>query len=672
MHIALYREFRPVTFDELIGQDHIVRILKNQIRTGNTSHAYLFSGTRGTGKTTTARILAKALNCIGEGEKPCGQCMYCRSFADGSFVDVIEMDAASHRGVNDIHEITDSVMYAPAAGHYKVYIIDEVHMLSNEAFNALLKTLEEPPEHVVFILATTEPQKVPATILSRCMKLDFRRVPEKKLVENMRMICEKKGIEAEQGALSLIAVSADGSVRDSLSILEQCICPGEPLRRDDVAAVLGTAGVEPLLRLTDLVLAQDASGALLCLNEILSSGAETRQFMKEWLGHFRNLLIAKYVRNPSNILNMSTENAERVTEQSVRISQQMLDRAVRELTDTISLTKWAKHPRVMLEMAIVKLAAPLDDSIIVTLENSRSPDRQKPDFRKNSPVKEQNKNIPKSSADRRNPLQAVSTERGSKAEFQQSQEPENRSDHESVEAVYTESPSPRENTYQEQRNHEKWNAEHPEPAVQWDRSALESNTFSEHQPVDDMPVFPEYFEPMGYGEMMTPDLVLSDGSEVHDSEIPETFQNPETDDSALPPQYLRQMVPDRQQESDRHQEPSSERHTSIPSAFSAEEWAHVVDLAASSKGLLIRLRGRTHFKNEKDGRLYITCDDTTTAELLRNRGRETVEQILQKTTGRSLTIVAEVREQDQKGQKDLLEEQQARLNDFFGRDVPIK
>lgn len=360
MHQALYREFRPSRFEELIGQDHIVRILKSQIASGSTSHAYLFSGTRGTGKTTTARILAKALNCTGEGEKPCGVCDNCRAIAEGSFIDVIEIDAASNNGVDNIRDLTDSVMYAPTVGKYKVYIIDEVHMLSPGAFNALLKTLEEPPEYVVFILATTEPQKVPATILSRCMRLDFRRVSEKALVDNMRRICDAKGIEAEDGALSLIAVNADGSVRDSLSILEQCICPGEPLRRDDAAAVLGTAGEESLLKLTDCVIDSDTSGALLMLNDIINSGADVRSFMKEWLEHFRNLLLARYVDKPGDMLNMSDENAARLIAQAGRISQDFLDRAVRELTGTISETRWSPRPRVMLEMSIVKLSQPQD------------------------------------------------------------------------------------------------------------------------------------------------------------------------------------------------------------------------------------------------------------------------------------------------------------------------
>ena len=222
---ALYRENRPEVFDEILGQEHIVKILKHQIATDTVSHAYLFCGTRGTGKTTTARILAKAVNCADEGctDKPCGKCDNCRAIADGNFMDVIEIDAASNNGVDNIRELRESVKYPPTVGRKKVYIIDEVHMLSSGAFNALLKTLEEPPENVMFILATTDPEKLPQTVLSRCMRLDFKRVPAQVIMDNMKAICTKNGVDITDGALRLLASNADGSVRDSLSILEQCM-----------------------------------------------------------------------------------------------------------------------------------------------------------------------------------------------------------------------------------------------------------------------------------------------------------------------------------------------------------------------------------------------------------------------------------------------------------------
>ena len=358
MYTAIYRDFRPDSFDQIVGQDHIVRILKSQIASGRTGHAYLFCGTRGTGKTTTARILAKALNCESEdiAARPCCECASCRAIKEGSFMDVIEIDAASNNGVDNIRELRESVKYPPAVGRNKVYIIDEVHMLSTGAFNALLKTLEEPPENVVFILATTEPQKLPATILSRCMRLDFRRVSEKTIADNMRMICEARGIEADEAALALIAVNADGSVRDSLSILEQCISTGDKrITRDDVAEMLGTAGEDVMIELTDLVMKADMSSALLLLDSAINSGRDVKQFMKEWLAHFRNLLMAKYIQDPESALNMSLENVERVRKQSAEISTDLLNRGITELTKTISESRWSAQPRVMLEMCIVRL-----------------------------------------------------------------------------------------------------------------------------------------------------------------------------------------------------------------------------------------------------------------------------------------------------------------------------
>ena len=358
MYTAIYRDFRPDSFDQIVGQDHIVRILKSQIASGRTGHAYLFCGTRGTGKTTTARILAKALNCESDdiAARPCCECASCRAIKEGSFMDVIEIDAASNNGVDNIRELRESVKYPPAVGRNKVYIIDEVHMLSTGAFNALLKTLEEPPENVVFILATTEPQKLPATILSRCMRLDFRRVSEKTIADNMRMICEARGLEADEAALALIAVNADGSVRDSLSILEQCISTGDKrITRDDVAEMLGTAGEEVMIELTDLVMKANMSSALLLLDSAINSGRDVKQFMKEWLAHFRNLLMAKYIQDPESALNMSLENVERVRKQSAEISTDLLNRGITELTKTISESRWSAQPRIMLEMCIVRL-----------------------------------------------------------------------------------------------------------------------------------------------------------------------------------------------------------------------------------------------------------------------------------------------------------------------------
>ncbi|MBE6031206.1 MAG: DNA polymerase III subunit gamma/tau [Clostridiales bacterium] len=357
MYQALYRAYRPETFDEILGQEHIIRILKNQIATDSVSHAYLFCGTRGTGKTTTARILAKGLNCLSDGDRPCGTCDNCRAIKDGNFMDVIELDAASNNGVDNIRELRESVKYPPVVGRKKIYIIDEVHMLSTGAFNALLKTLEEPPENVVFILATTEPQKLPATILSRCMRLDFRRVPENTLVSGMTGICADRGINVTEGALRLIAANADGSVRDGLSILDQCISSGQSeVTREDVLDFLGTSGIEVFVEMTEYTTSGKTAEALLLLSEILADGKDVRQFMKDWLAHYRGLLISKFVKSPEDILNMSTENTMRLKEQAEKLDLGEINEAILEISKTASDAKWSTQPRVLLELCIVKLS----------------------------------------------------------------------------------------------------------------------------------------------------------------------------------------------------------------------------------------------------------------------------------------------------------------------------
>ena len=359
MYTALYRSFRPETFDGILGQEHIVKILKNQIKTETTVHAYLFCGTRGTGKTSTARILAKAMNCLEEKDgRPCGECANCVSIKDGTFLDVIEIDAASNNGVDNIRELRESVKYPPAVGRCKVYIIDEVHMLSTGAFNALLKTLEEPPENVMFILATTEVQKLPATILSRCLRLDFKRVPERILRQGMREICSQMEVKISDAALGLIASNADGSVRDALSLLDQCISTGEKnVTRDDVIDILGTAGEEIFVEMTELVLDRNISDALILLDRILADGKDVRQFMKDWVTHFRNLLMTKYIKHPEDILNMSEENVERIRKQSEEIELGFINDSIIKISQTLSDAKWSTQPRILLELCIVALAS---------------------------------------------------------------------------------------------------------------------------------------------------------------------------------------------------------------------------------------------------------------------------------------------------------------------------
>ncbi|MBQ1959689.1 MAG: DNA polymerase III subunit gamma/tau [Firmicutes bacterium] len=372
MYTALYRAQRPEVFSEILGQEHIVKILKHQIATDSVNHAYLFCGTRGTGKTTTARILAKAVNCLDGGDRPCGKCANCMAIKEGSFMDVMEIDAASNNGVENIRELRESVKYPPAVGRKKVYIIDEVHMLSTGAFNALLKTLEEPPENVIFILATTEPQKLPATILSRCMRLDFKRVPQNILVEGMGRICRDKGVEITPGALKLLANAADGSVRDGLSILDQVLASGEKqVDRDNVLEYIGAAGEDFYIDLTELVSLKKVAEALVLLDSALADGKDVKQMMKDWTSHYRNLLITKFIKSPEDILNMSAENIQRIQDQSHHISLEEINDAIIRLSKTINDARWSTQPRILLELAIVAIATDL-------VEEGSAPRRERP------------------------------------------------------------------------------------------------------------------------------------------------------------------------------------------------------------------------------------------------------------------------------------------------------
>jgi len=358
MQPALYRAERPEIFEDIIGQKHIVRILQNQISTGAVSQAYLFAGTHGTGKTSTARILAKAVNCTGD-NPPCGSCDNCEAIREGRFVDVIELDAASNNGVDDLRSIIEMVKYPPTVGRYKVYIIDEVHMLSTAAENAFLKTLEEPPEHAIFILATTDPQKVRATIRSRCMQLNFRRVTEDELIEGMDRICARRGITATKDALATIASRADGSVRDALSILEQCTAAGDKeLSRAAVLEYTGAAGEDFFLALTGAVIAGDAGKALVYIDEIVRRGKDTRQILKDWLKHFRDLMIVKYVGKAERIVGASAENISRLRDQAALMDAAFIESAIRLISEYINIGRYSERPRILLETAAVRLAAP--------------------------------------------------------------------------------------------------------------------------------------------------------------------------------------------------------------------------------------------------------------------------------------------------------------------------
>ena len=379
MQLALYRSERPEVFEDIIGQKHIVRILQNQIRTGTVSQAYLFSGTHGTGKTSTARILAKAVNCmegepgtpgadLGDGRTiPCGHCANCEAIREGRFVDVIELDAASNNGVDDLRAIIEMVKYPPTVGRYKVYIIDEVHMLSQAAENAFLKTLEEPPEHAIFILATTDPQKVRSTIRSRCMQLNFKRVTESELAAGMERICAKRGIEVTQDALVTIASRADGSVRDALSILEQCIAAGDKkLDRSLVLEYTGAAGEDFFLALTGAVASGDIGKALIYIDEIARRGKDSKQILKDWLMHYRNLMVVKYVAKPGRIIGSSAENAARLKAQADTIDIGTIEAAIRLLSEYINIGRYSDRPRILLETAAVRIAGGLSGAANMT------------------------------------------------------------------------------------------------------------------------------------------------------------------------------------------------------------------------------------------------------------------------------------------------------------------
>lgn len=359
MHLALYRSERPERFEEIIGQKHIVKILRNQIKKGTVSQSYLFAGTRGTGKTTTARILAKAVNCTCSDpcvDLPCGECANCRAITEGRFLDVVELDAASNNGVESLRQITESVQYPPTVGEYKVYIIDEAHMLTDSAENAFLKTLEEPPAHVIFILATTNPEKIKATIKSRCLTLNFRHVSENDLLDGMRRICQKKAINIEEDALAVIARKADGSVRDALSLLEQCINAGDELiTRELVLEYMGGAGDDFYIELTDAIRTGEAGTALADIDSMVRIGKDAKQLLSDWLLHYRNLMICKYVQDPSELVNASSENTTRIVTQAKSLSDEAINYGIRLLSDTVNKAKFSTMPRILLETCVIKL-----------------------------------------------------------------------------------------------------------------------------------------------------------------------------------------------------------------------------------------------------------------------------------------------------------------------------
>ncbi len=354
---ALYREWRPKTFEDVIGQEHISTTLKNEILNNRTSHAYLFCGTRGTGKTSTAKVFAKALNCLNlkDGE-PCNECKMCLKINEGLAIDVVELDAASNNGVDKIREIIEDVKYPPQEAKFKVYIMDEVHMLSIGAVNAFLKTLEEPPKNVVFILATTDPQKLPITILSRCQRFDFKRINKEQIVARLRKITTEKGIFADDRSLSLIARVSDGAMRDSLSILEQAISMGnEKVDYDGLVKMLGLVANDSLFNLIDAVIERNIEKAITIIEGLVMSGKDMGIFIKDLMGHFRNLLMIKITHNPEEVLDTSEENIERLKSQSSRIRVEEIMRCIRILQEGEESLKVSKQSRINLELAIIKM-----------------------------------------------------------------------------------------------------------------------------------------------------------------------------------------------------------------------------------------------------------------------------------------------------------------------------
>ncbi len=356
---ALYRKWRPLVFEDVAGQDHISETLRNSITNSRIAHAYLFCGTRGTGKTSTAKIFSRAVNCEhSTNGNPCNSCDTCRGIMDGSILDVYEMDAASNSGIDNIREIREEVIYSPTNSRFKVYIIDEAHMLTTEAFNALLKTLEEPPEHIIFILATTEPHKIPATILSRCQRFDFRRIGISDIKRRLSKIVKEEGINITPDALELVAELADGSMRDGLSILDQCTAYArEELRYDDIVDIVGIADKRILFPIIDSISEYDSAGALAAVDNFLKKGKEVADFLEEMIFHFRALMLCKSTENAGEILEKSEQLIEKYKAQSEKFGLQRLISGIQLLGEYLLQAKKLSNPKVAVEMATVMLCA---------------------------------------------------------------------------------------------------------------------------------------------------------------------------------------------------------------------------------------------------------------------------------------------------------------------------
>lgn len=371
-YTALYRKFRPDIYDDVKGQEHITITLKNQIMTERIGHAYLFCGTRGTGKTTVAKIFAKAVNCEHPvNGNPCNECATCKSIAAGTSMNVIEMDAASNNGVENIRQIVEEVSYRPTTGKYKVYIVDEVHMLSASAFNALLKTLEEPPEYVVFILATTEAHKIPITILSRCQRYDFKHIAIDTIKERLLELATIEKMKVEEKALRYIAKMADGSLRDALSLLDQCeaFCIGEPLTYERALDILGAVDTDVFSNMLRTIISEDTVSCMVQLEEMVSYGRDLSQFVVDFTWYLRNLLLLKTSGQASEIIDMSAEKLEALREEGNLLEQDTVMRYIRILSELSNQIRYAVQKRVLIEIALIKMMRPAMEVDFESLKN---------------------------------------------------------------------------------------------------------------------------------------------------------------------------------------------------------------------------------------------------------------------------------------------------------------
>ncbi len=377
-HLALYRKWRPDVFEDIVGQEHITKTLKNQILTNRVGHAYLFCGTRGTGKTTCAKVFSRAVNCLSPKDgSPCNECEICRGIADGSILDVTELDAASNRRIDDIREVISDVSYVAAEAKYSVYIIDEVHMLTTEAFNALLKTLEEPPEHVIFILATTDPQKVPQTILSRCQRFDFKRIEPEDIAGRIDEVAAGEGFTVEHEAAMLIARVADGGMRDALSLLDQCAGQSDNITAQLVSNVAGFTGRDHLFSLADCIKKSDCARALSIINELHNSSCDMERLCSQLIEHYRNLMIIRSVNDPSGLIVCTASELKQMEEQAMSYTLEHIMNILSVLESTSGNLRKGLNRRIETEMAFVRLCSPnLDSSVesllkrIAALENA--------------------------------------------------------------------------------------------------------------------------------------------------------------------------------------------------------------------------------------------------------------------------------------------------------------